>query len=203
MRHLIAASFAFFALTLGPLAGHARAQSNESAAVPRVQAAPRAADVASIDGIIAAVYDVISGPAGQKRDWDRMRSLFAPGARLMPTTPVRPPGTPFDAPLKGDETYATLVFSLEDFITRVDKNTATEGFFEREVARRMESYGHITHVWSTYESRHAAADAKPFVRGINSIQLMNDGKRWWVVSIFWESEKPRMPLPEQYLKSVR
>src|SRR4051794_731744 len=111
MRHLTAPSLTFFALTLGILVGHARAQSNPSneAAGTRpsggAQAATgaRASDVASIDSIIAAVYDVISGPAGQKRDWERMRSLFVPGARLMPTSPVRPAGTAPDAPLKGDE----------------------------------------------------------------------------------------------------
>src|ERR1051325_8170084 len=111
MRHLIAPSLAFFVLTLGLLLGHARAQSGNadanSKATGSAQTAtgPRASDVASVDGIIAALYDVISGPAGQKRDWERMRSLFVPGARLMPTSPVRPQGTAPDAPLKGDEPW--------------------------------------------------------------------------------------------------
>ena len=77
------------------------------------------------------------------------------------------------------------------------------GFFERESARRVETYGHIAHVWSTYESRHKAEDPKPFARGINSIQLMNDGTRWWVVSIFWEQETPQTQIPSKYLKSAR
>ncbi|MBV9925708.1 MAG: hypothetical protein JOZ96_11875 [Acidobacteria bacterium] len=154
-----------------------------------------------MDAIIKAVYDVISGPAGQKRDWERMRSLFAPGARLIPTSAVRPPGSAPDAPLTGSEAYQPHVFDLEAFIERVDKNTQAQGFFERETARRVELYGHIAHVWSTYEARHKADDAKPFIRGINSIQLVNDGARWWVVTIFWEAETPKTPLPKQYLKS--
>src|SRR4051812_4804184 len=100
MRHFVAPSIAFFALTLGLLVGHARAQSNPSKDVSKTQTSgvqtatgPRASDVASMDNIIAALYDVISGPSGQKRDWERMRSLFVPGARLMPTSPVRPAGT--------------------------------------------------------------------------------------------------------------
>ena len=79
---------------------------------------------------------------------------------------------------------------------------AKEGFFESELARRVEMYGSIAHVFSTYESRHAAGD-KPFARGINSFQLLNDGKRWWVVTIYWQAETPENPLPKEYLKSKK
>ncbi|PYS40548.1 MAG: hypothetical protein DMF71_13055, partial [Acidobacteria bacterium] len=75
------------------------------------------------------------------------------------------------------------------------------GFFEREVSRRVEKFGNIAHVFSTYESRHKLDDAKPFARGINSIQLMNDGSRWWIVTIFWQSEDEKNPLPAEYLRS--
>ena len=206
MRHALVPSLTFFCLTLGLLLGHARAQTpsnSSSAGGQNSDSLPRAADVGSIESIVAAVYDVISGPAGQKRDWERMRSLFAPGARLMPTAPVRPPGSAPDAPLTGAEPYATRVLDVDGYIERSSKFLEEQGFFERETARRVETYGHIAHVWSTYEARKKADDPKPFMRGINSIQLMNDGKRWWVVSIFWEAETPRTPLPEKYLKSVR
>jgi hypothetical protein len=155
---------------------------------PSVPAASPA-DVASIDSIIAAVYDVISGPADKKRDWDRMRSLFVPGARLIPTGP-RPGGA-----------YGTRVLTIDEYIERSSGFFEKEGFFEREAARRTEQFGQIAQAFSTYESRHAPADAKPFQRGINSIQLMNDGKRWWVVTIFWQSEDEKTPLPEKYLKN--
>jgi hypothetical protein len=209
MKHFIFPSLTFFALTLGLLLGHARAQSNDAAktqAAGGAQSAtgPRASDVASIDSIIAALYDVISGPAGQKRDWERMRSLFVPGARLMPTSPVRPEeGTAPDAPLTGNESYATQVLDVDGYVKRAGPYLEEHGFFESETARRTETYGHIAHVWSTYDSRHKADDPVAFARGINSIQLMNDGKRWWVVSVFWEAETPRTPLPQKYLKSAR
>jgi len=73
------------------------------------------------------------------------------------------------------------------------------GFFEREISRKTDSFGTITHAFSTYESRRAKDDAKPFARGINSIQLVNDGTRWWIVTVFWDSERPNNPLPEKYL----
>ncbi|HEY0375958.1 MAG TPA: hypothetical protein VGC87_03285 [Pyrinomonadaceae bacterium] len=177
-----------------------------AAAAPQVAAsAPAAnpADVASVDSILAALYDVISGPAGQKRDWDRFRSLFAPGARLIPTGPRRAPGTAPDAPLTGKEEYGSRAFTPEEYIERSRPFLEERGFFEREAARRTEQYGHIVHAFSTYESRHKADDPKPFMRGINSIQLMNDGRRWWVVTIFWEGETEKTPLPEKYLKSDR
>ena len=207
MKHALAPSLTFCLLTLGLLLGHARAQdssanSKGAGGQNPHRTLPRPEDVGSMDGIIAAVYEVISGPAGQKRDWERMRSLFAPGARLIPTSPARPPGSAPDAPLTGAEVYEPHVFDLEAFIERVDRNTQTQGFFERETARRAETYGHVAHVWSTYEARHKADDPKPFVRGINSIQLVNDGKRWWVVTIFWEAETTKTPIPDRYLKSA-
>jgi hypothetical protein len=159
-------------------------------------------DVDSIDHIIAALYDVISGPAGKTRDWDRFRSLFVPGARLIPTAPHRPAGVASVAPPTGKEEYAASVLTPEDFVARTTPFFEGEGFFERESTRRTEQYGHIAHAFSTYESRHKADDSKPFQRGINSIQLMNDGKRWWVVTIFWEGETDKTQLPQKYLKSV-
>lgn len=174
-----------------------------AAAQQAAAAAPAAnpADVASVDSILAALYDVISGPAGKKRDWDRFRSLFAPGARLIPTFARRPPGTAPDAPLTGKEEYGARAFTPEEYMERSRSILEGQGFFEREVARRTEQFGHIAHAFSTYEARHKAEDAKPFLRGVNSIQLVNDGKRWWIVTVFWEAESPLAPLPEKYLKS--
>ena len=157
-------------------------------AEPNVIASPNLADVASVDSIIAAVYDVISGPAGKKRDWDRMRSLFLPGARLIPTG-VRPGGA-----------YGSRVLTVDEYIERSSGFFDKEGFYEKEVARTTEQFGQIVHAFSTYESKHAPDEAKPFQRGINSIQLMNDGKRWWIVTIFWQGEDEKTPLPEKYLK---
>ncbi|MGH9875203.1 MAG: hypothetical protein ACRD9S_22335 [Pyrinomonadaceae bacterium] len=147
------------------------------------------ADVASVDSIIAAVYDVISGPAGKKRDWDRMRSLFLPGARLIPTG-ARPGGA-----------YGSRVLTVDEYIERSSGFFDKEGFYEKEVARVAEQFGQIVHAFSTYESRHAPDEPKAFQRGINSIQLMNDGKRWWIVTIFWQGEDEKTPLPEKYLKT--
>lgn len=200
-------SICFFIVLIS--AASAFAQTPAPSTAPQPQASTTAlqtpaanpADVNSIESIIAALYDVISGPAGKKRDWDRFRSLFAPGARLIPTGFRRPPGTAPDAPLTGKEEYVARTLSPDDYIARSSKLLEERGFFEREIARRTEQYGHIAHAFSTYEARHKLDDAKPFQRGINSIQLMNDGKRWWVVSVFWEGETDKTPLPEKYLKS--
>jgi hypothetical protein len=148
------------------------------------------ADVASIESIIAAVYDVISGPAGKKRDWDRMQSLFAPGARLIPTGPRQAGG------------YGSRVLSVDDYIQRSSPFLEKEGFYERETSRVVEQFGQIAHVFSTYDSKHSPTDAKPFARGINSIQLMNDGQRWWILTIFWQGEDEKNPLPEKYLNKM-
>lgn len=161
-----------------------------SAASPAAQApAADPKDVATMDSIVAALYDVISGPAGQKRDWDRFRSLFVPGARLIPTG-RRPTGE-----------VVSRVRTPEEYIQGSQTLLEQNGFFEREVSRRVEKFGNIAHIFSTYEARHKAEDEKPFMRGINSIQLMNDGKRWWIVTVFWQAEDATNPLPSEYLRS--
>jgi hypothetical protein len=163
-------------------------------AAPAASAAPalpaaRPADVASVDAIVKAVYEVISGPAGAPRDWDRMRSLFAPDGRMM-AVGQRPDGS-----------YAMRQMTPDDYIARNAKVFASTGFYETELARTLESFGQVAHVFSTYEARHAPSDAKPFMRGVNSIQLVNDGKRWYVLSLVWRAEDPQLPLPERYLHS--
>ncbi|MCU0627360.1 MAG: hypothetical protein MUF21_12880 [Gemmatimonadaceae bacterium] len=155
----------------------------------RVAATP--ADVASLDAIVTTLYDVISGPAGKPRDWDRFRSLFAPKARLMPTG-RRPNG---EAVLRE--------WSPEEYLAIAGANLERTGFFERELARRTDRYGDVVQLFSTYESRRTADLAeKPFSRGINSIQCWFDGTRWWIVSIFWQSERPDLPIPAPYLRSA-
>jgi hypothetical protein len=82
--------------------------------------------------------------------------------------------------------------------SRKEKGEPPAGFFEREIARRTDCFGNICQVFSTYESRHAASDATPFQRGINSIQLLRDGNRWWIASVVWDVERPDNPIPAQY-----
>lgn len=145
-------------------------------------------DVKSPDALIAALYDVISGPAGAPRNWTRFKSLFVPSARLMPSIPR-------DSGRRAD----LFVWSPDEYIAVAGPTLGKDGFFERESARTTEAFGNIMHVFSTYESRRSASDAQPFQRGINSIQVLKDGNRWWVVSIFWDSEKPANPIPAKYL----
>jgi hypothetical protein len=164
------------------------ATSPSPGATAPVAAAPsaRPGDVDSIEHIIAAVYDVISGPAGT-RDWNRFRSLYYAGARMIPSR-------------RDDKGVVTArVSSPDEYATRAQDFFSKEGFFENSVANRVESWDHIAHVWSTYESRHAKGE-KPFARGINSFQLFNDGSRWWILTVYWESEDANHPLPEKYLK---
>lgn len=147
------------------------------------------ADVASPEAILASLYDVISGPAGQKRNWDRFRSLFVDGARLIPAG-ARPDGS-----------ASPRVMTPDEYATRAAPGLESNGFFEKEISKKVESFGHVMHVFSTYESRRKADDATPFARGINSIQLLKDGNRWWVVTVYWDSERAGNTIPAKYLPS--
>lgn len=160
-----------------------------SGAAAQEPAAPaaRPEDVASIDAIITAIYDVISGPAGEARDWARFRSLFAPGARLIPTR------------IGEDGAVSARRLTPDEFIESAGTYFEENGFFESEIGRVTEEFGHIAHAFSSYESKHGQEDAEPFQRGINSMQLLNDGERWWLITIYWDSERPESPIPERYL----
>jgi len=169
---------------VGSLAGH-----------PDWPAAKSAGDVDTVEHLVASLYDVISGTAGKPRDWDRFRSLFLPDGRLgvIRADTAANAGQPAR---KSD-----VVFLTPDiYIERDDPYFKAHGFFERSIANRVEEFGNLVYVWSTYESRHAADDPKPFTRGINSIQIVHAQGRYWVASILWYEEQPGLTLPEKYLK---
>lgn len=144
----------------------------------------RAAEGDSTETIVRAVYDVISGEAGT-RDWARFRSLFAEGARLISMRVTAEGATP-------------RVMTVDDYARQAGASFEKNAFYEREVSRRVEMFGNIAHVFSTYESRRAPGE-KPFARGINSFQLVKDGKAWKVMTILWDAEREGNPIPEKYL----
>jgi len=141
----------------------------------------KASDLAAIDRTIRAVYDVISGPPGQKRDFDRMRSLFAPNATMKAVGPKGFGGG-----------------SLEDYIKRNAEILEKEGFTERELGRRVEVWGRLATAWSAYDGRNATGTYHE--RGINSIQLVKIGDKWVVASLLWQEETPDNPLPADLIK---
>lgn len=147
------------------------------------------ADVESVDAIIKSVYEIISGDAGVKRDWDRFRTLFHKDARLIPTGKNNVTGL-----------YGATDLTPDEYITRSGPYLEGKGFHEKEIGRQTITFGNIVHLFSAYEGRNSLIDSKPLVRGINSIQLLNDGKRWWIMTIFWQEETPENPLPKEFLK---
>lgn len=175
-------ALAVAAIAVAPRTAPAQAAAQGAARADSVPAAAPA-DVASPDAILRALYDVISGPAGAKRDWNRFRSLMLPGARLIPTG-IR----------VGDRAVAR-VLTPEDYIRTAGPRLEEGGFFEREIGRREERFGNVLHAFSAYESKRTMDDPKPFARGINSIQLFHDGTRWWVATIMWDSERAGNEMP--------
>jgi hypothetical protein len=141
-----------------------------AAAAPHI--AP--ADLAGMDRAVRRVYEVISGPPGQKRDFDRMRSLFAPGATMKA---IGPKG------LRGG--------TVEDYISRNAEILEKDGFTERELGT----------VWSAYDGRTASGSFHE--RGINSFQLVKIDGKWLVASILWQEATPDNPLPADLIKGKK
>jgi len=147
-----------------------------------------AGDFDSIESLTHAVYAVISGPAGA-RDWARFRGMFADGGRLIAIRTTAGVSTP-------------SVMTPDEYAQRAGANFEKNAFYESEVAHRVETFGAIAHVFSTYESRRAPND-KPFARGINSFQFVRDAKGWKVITILWDSERDGNPVPEKYLSTPK
>lgn len=145
-------------------------------------------DVQTIEAIVAASYKILSGAKGKKRDWDRFRTLYHPKARMIPTGK------------RANGEVGTRIMNIEKYIENATPFLEKEGFFEKEISKRIERFGNIAHVLSTYESRHKEHDEKPFSRGINSIQLLFEENRWWIMNVFWDSETDEKPIPKKYLK---
>lgn len=170
-------------LSLLPGSGAAQAPARRHVDVPVL--APRAEDVSSVDGIIAAFYDVISGPAGQPRQWGRDRTLYIPNIRFVSMS------------LRNGKPHAN-VMDHQAFVDATDAGLVRNGFYETEVHRESRSFGNILQIFSTYEMR-STPDGPLIGRGINAIQLFYDGTRWWIASAVWDDETPGRPIPPEYL----
>jgi hypothetical protein len=193
LRDLLAAAAGAALLAAAPALAQ-DGEATEAAAEPAAEeeaAAPAAdpADVESIDAIMAAVYDVISGPAGEARDWDRFRSLFAPNARLVAI---------------GSNQEGERVFGLngtpEDYISSSGQFLETNGFEEREIGRTTDRFGDVVQIFSAYEGVfRPGQEDEATIRGINSFQLARLQDRWWVVTIFWQGETDEVKIPEEMI----
>jgi hypothetical protein len=146
--------------------------------------APRADDVATLDGILDAFYEVVSGPAGEPRDWARDSTLYLADARF---TLVQSQGGAWSARTVDHDAYA-----------RSAGPSLQQGFFEREIHREVRRFGPIANVFSTYEWRREP-QGEVGGRGVNSIELFHDGARWWIAWAMWADETPSNPIPPELL----
>jgi hypothetical protein len=185
---LIVALAALLALAagLGPIA---RTQDRKATLpahinVPTIEA--RAEDVASIDSIMKAFYEVVSGAAGEPRQWSRDRSLYIPGVRFVSMN-VSDKGEP-----------VARVMDHQQFVDASDSMVVSKGFYEWEIHRETKRFGNTAHVFSTYESR-ITKDGPVIARGVNSVELFWDGKRWWIAGAIWDEERKDNPLTMDFL----
>lgn len=143
--------------------------------------------VATMDSTLEALYGVISGEKGEERNWDLFKFLFHSDAKLIPSGRNK------------EGKHVARFLKPEDYISSSGNWLVENGFFEKEIHRSVNTFGNITQVFSTYESFRSEADERPFMRGINSIQLLNDGERWWIINIYWQQESEASPIPLEYL----
>jgi hypothetical protein len=176
-------------LTLFGSARNSQAQDQKQAPPKHVEVptiAPRAEDVGSLDGIMKAFYEVISGPAGQPRQWSRDRTLYISGVKFVSMN-ENATGEP-----------VAHVMDHQQFVDSSNEMVVSKGFFEWEIHRETNRFGNIAHIFSTYESR-ITKEGPVIARGVNSIELFWDGKRWWIASAIWDDERKNNPIPKDLL----
>ncbi len=133
-----------------------------------------------IDDLVTALYECVSFTANGRPDWDGLRGLFLEGAQLVKA----------DDDIQPDKSKLSVdrfIALSESFLRQSD--LINTGFREVETMRRTERYERIAHVFSSYEA-HADAEEKSLIaRGSNSIQMVLQHKRWWIVSLLWDEER--------------
>jgi len=145
-----------------------------------------ASKVTTLDSTIKTLYSVISGEKGEARDWELFKYLFRPEAKLIPT------GT------NKQGVHVARYMTPQGYIDSSGKWLVDNGFFEKETARTVHKFGNIAQVFTTYEAYRSEADEKPFMTGINSVQMLYDNKRWWIVNIYWQQASKKNPIPKEF-----
>ncbi|MET0753018.1 MAG: hypothetical protein ABWZ66_06580 [Pyrinomonadaceae bacterium] len=146
---------------------------------------PRAEDVGSIDGIVKAFYEIVSGGVGVPRQWSRDRTLYIPDVRFVGMSE------------RGGKIVAD-VMSHQQYINGSNDFLVQEGFVEKEIHRVTRKFGNMAQVFSTYEFSTSGKN-KVSGRGVNSIEMFFDGKRWWISAVTWDEERPNNPIPKEFL----
>lgn len=172
-------------------AGQVHASDTSRASQPACGTAAADPAAAVPETLVRALYEIVSGPAQQPKDWARLQRLHVPGALITPTQHA------------SAQTLLAAPQTLDQFIELNQRLFSAQGFYEHEVAQHVQRFGHIAHVWSAYETR-SATDGPVTARGINSFQLLHDGQRWCVLSATWDSATAEHPIapkhPLEWLK---
>jgi hypothetical protein len=150
-----------------------------------VVGSPSIAQQSSPGETLESLYDVISGPVGEERDWDRFRGLFVEGARMTIVVP------------QDDGTNRIVTLSPEDYIERAGPNLVANGFTEVELDRRTYNYGDMATVLSTYEGIYQSTGEVMAV-GLNTLVIVREGEEWKVASIAWRAADEDWPLERAF-----
>lgn len=145
------------------------------------------AKVSSIDSIVTSIYEVVSGKKGEERDWELHRTIFHPEANII-SNYVNEQGE-----------YKIHFNDIEGYIETYSDYFKANDLYEVDVNRKVEVFGNMAHVLSTFESYNTPDEETPFKRGVASIQLYNDGERWWVLSMYYKNETETDKIPSEYL----
>ena len=167
--------------------GQAVGPKGKSKAVPVQKVAARAEDVSSVEAIVKASYETISGGVGVPRQWGRDESLFDPNVRFVAVERDPKSGA-----------IVAMITTHQEFVDGTDESLVKDGFTERELGHKIERFGNVATVLSSYEGKNAST-GKVVTRGVNIFQLYYDGKRWWVLSMVWDQETPSNPIPAELL----
>lgn len=129
---------------------------------------------AEIDSLLKTFYGVISGAAGP-RNWDLFQHCFMPDAKM---------GSMRKLP---DGQMVLEDISTADYRRRCAPLFFQKGFYEEELQRKVNQFGHIAVIASAYQFRFSPG-GQVVQRGINYFTVVKSGGRWWIQNLLWQGE---------------
>jgi len=175
-------------LVCGFVGGSAMEKQDEVRLVEVPTIAARPEDVSTIEGIVKASYETISGGVGVPRQWGRDRTLFAPSVQYVSLSKSR----------EGEVRARTSDY--QKYLNESDGFLVKEGFTEVELGQEIKRFANVATVLSSYEGRiQSTGKVEVVTRGVNIFSLYFDGKRWWIQTMMWDEESPENPIPANLL----
>ena len=129
-------------------------------------------------------YELFCFKGGATPDPEELRDLFMPEGKVINSNPDLPRALNVEQFIDLQQAQAT--------------HRAATGFYEREQFQKIDLFGNVAHVLSTY-AKLDRSHTEPFALGVGSVQLIKVQERWLISVVAWYDQTAEVQVPERYL----